>query len=295
MGVTTQQPVLPRNSCTVTRGTRAHIGRDARPLQGGQPHIRAPRAAGGGAWFSLRVAQTGNMNRLKSITVVGRLEDARRVLVLQKNGASTCSWHRGPPGKLAAATSSSVDLERELLVLHAVLRDDLDVDKVASVDVALARGGEDVLDQLQRLIQSPLIERLLVRVLVGHHVVKEGLNQRLARSRYSVLHLLEAPHGIVAVHDALPSRVQSAHNVERVKRKESSLIERCCEHLAHCRRRHLLAVLMHVHLLPTDMSARERRGRAQAETLQGQAALTLAARHSDSLLTDTCKRNLRCF
>lgn len=69
MGVTTQQPVLPRNSCTVTRGTRAHIGRDARPLQGGQPHIRAPRAAGGGAWFSLRVAETGNMTTLSSLSL----------------------------------------------------------------------------------------------------------------------------------------------------------------------------------------------------------------------------------
>ena len=295
VGVTKQQAILPRNSSTVS--ARAYIGRHARPFHGGRPHNRAPHAAGDGAWFYFRVAETGK--RTRHFHVSHCRWSLTEGLVLNKktnaDNRSTCRLASWSSGRLAAATSSSVDLERELLVLYAVLGDDLDVDKVASVDVALARGGEYVFDQLQRLIQSPLVQRLLVRVLVGHHVVKEGLDQRLARSRYSVLHLLEAPHGIVAVHDALPSRVQSAHNVECVKRKESSLIERCCEHLAHCRRRHLLAVLMHVHLLPTDMSARERRGRAQAETPQGQAAMTLAARRSDSSLTDTCKRNLRCF
>jgi len=65
--------------------------------------------------------------------------------------------------------------------------------------------------QARRTHTRPLSGRLLIRVLVCHHVVEEGLDQRLSRARHRVLHLLEAPHSIVAVHDALPCRIHSTH------------------------------------------------------------------------------------
>jgi hypothetical protein len=42
-------------------------------------------------------------------------------------------------------------LERELLVLGTILSDDVDVNKIASVDVALSSRREDILDELQSL------------------------------------------------------------------------------------------------------------------------------------------------
>lgn len=145
-------------------------------------------------------------------------------------------------------SNASIPPEREGFQLDAFLGDDLDLESVSRVDVALGGRDEDVLDQVDSLVlaQRHLLDTL--HVLEPDLVVKERLEDGSGGPGGSVRLPLIGPDGVETVNTALAFLVQTSNDVVHIVGEESSVVQHRGHHGGYRPRTHLRVVFVLIHL-----------------------------------------------
>lgn len=82
-----------------------------------------------------------------------------------------------------------IEAEFQLLVLHAILCDDQNINKIAGVDVTLAGSRKRIFHQIDCLLECSLGTLELQLVLLADLIVHQRNDQRLTSSRGGILHI----------------------------------------------------------------------------------------------------------
>ncbi|VEU39106.1 unnamed protein product [Pseudo-nitzschia multistriata] len=139
-----------------------------------------------------------------------------------------------------------VTLQIEIDGLDSFFRDDLDLDLVARVNVALPTREECILDDFHYLFlgKFPLF---VLTISVCDYVIEERNDVGLATARRRDRRSLEASDGIVGINSPLSLFVDATKDIEGVVWEEPLVVQGVSEHLGHRGSRHRLSVVVVVH------------------------------------------------
>lgn len=147
-----------------------------------------------------------------------------------------------------AVQTSLVSAEGELLLLDSVAVNDVNYNRISSVDVSLSSRDKAIFDDAYGPLPGWWHWLHILHVLETNLVVQQRLKQGTGRASRPVLHPFTVANRVVAIDAPFSVFVKASQNVGDVVGEEPLVVQQRDHELGHCRRAHMLLVLMQIHL-----------------------------------------------